>query len=129
MGQYTNLSQVKKAQTVQNLAARLVTDLPKTTRQTDLLKACGWLNITSLAKYHYLCQMWKTVRWGSPYMKDRIVVLDEDRLQTTKPRLQITAASYRWNSVTNWNMLPPHIRSATSIKQFKNSLKIWLRCQ
>ena len=62
----TNKTQVRKAQVVQNLAGRLVTNLPKTSRQTEILDRCNWMDIQRLTEYHSLCQMWKFVKWRIP---------------------------------------------------------------
>ena len=124
----TNPTQIRKAQVVQNSAARLVTQLPKTTRQAVLLQECGWLNVKDLAEYHSLCQFWKILRWKVPYyMADKIHLENNDVVRTTNPRLQLTASSFRWNTTQNWNKLPSYIRSEVSLNRFKKSLKTWLR--
>ena len=124
----TNVSQMKKAQVLQNTAGRFVTQLPKTSRQTEILGECGWLNVQDLTMYHTLCQMWKTVRWQAPkYLQDKIELEDEDKIKTTKPRLLITSQSYRWQAVSHWNKLPTDLRTEVSLKTFKSKLKMWIR--
>ena len=59
-------TQIMKAQRVLNTAARLVSGLHKRTKQTDLMRSCGWLNVRDLTEYHSLCQMFKTVKRGAP---------------------------------------------------------------
>ena len=54
-------NQIRKVQVVQNIAARQVSGLARHTRQSILLKECGWLDIKQVTKYHSLLQMWKTV--------------------------------------------------------------------
>ena len=124
----TNDSQVRKVQTLQNSAARLVSKLPRRTRQKDLLESCGWLNIKNLTEYHSLCQLWKTIRWNAPsYLKDKLEIMEEDKIRTGPPRLLITSLSYRWNTVDKWNSLPEELRTEPTIKRFKLKLKKWLK--
>ena len=124
----TNASQIKKAQVLQNLAGRFVTQMPRITRQVDILNECGWMNVKDLTTYHTLCQMWKTIRWETPrYLHNKITVDDEDKISTTNPRLVITSQSYRWQAVKKWNVLPQDLRTEVSIKKFKIKLKQWIK--
>ena len=124
----TSPTQVKKAQTVQNLAGRLVTGLPITSRQTVIMDRCKWLNVAKLTEYQSLCQIWKTVRWSLPrYFNDKISMTEDYKLVTSEPRLLITAQSYRWKTVGYWNGLPEHLRTETTLKRFKSQLKTWIR--
>ena len=72
--------------------------------------------------------MWKTLRWGLPgYMTDKITIEDDDLLETSRPRLQITAGSYRHKTVDRWNRLPHYLRAEMSIASFKKGVKEWIR--
>ena len=64
---------VKKAQIVHNIAARFVTGKNRSTKQSELIADCNWLNITELTKCHSLMQLWKTTHWKKPdYLWRRI---------------------------------------------------------
>ena len=117
-----------KAQVVLNSAARLVTKLPKYTRQTDLMSELEWLDIENLTTYHSMLYTWKSYRMGTPYyLTERIQNSPDDRLSTKRPRLLLTARSFRWNSVITWNSLPDDLRQETNLKRFKKQLKTLLR--
>ena len=121
-------SQIKKVQTLQNLAARLVTGARKTDRQNDTLKKCQWMNIRNLTTYHSLCQLWKTVWWRVPvHLDEKITRLPDNRLQTVPPRLLQTSWAYRWKTIQNWNDLPDSLRSEPSLVKFKTCLKRLLK--
>ena len=124
----TNATQIRKAQVVQNQAGRLVTQLPKRTRQKMILERCKWMQITDMTEYQSLCQLWKTVRWGVPRnLREKISTLENNKLMTTEPRLLTTSNNYRWKSIENWNQLPDYIRQENSIKRFKIQLKNWIK--
>ena len=124
----TNETLMKKVQTVQNIAGRMVAGLPRTTRQQDILDSCGWMSMRGLTRYHTLCQIWKTVKWGVPgHLKEKIDIREEDKLGTKPPRLKITAQSYRCKAVSEWNELPIQLRSEDSLKKFKQQLKKWIK--
>ena len=124
----TNESMIRKIQVVQNLAARLVTGDPKTIRQKDLLEKINWFNIKDLTEYHSLCQTWKLKKTGKPLsLWNKIELLDDNKLSTRKPRLQLTSQTFRCRSINQWNKLPERLRSETTIKSFKINLKKWLK--
>ena len=117
----------RKAQVVQNIAARMVTRSGRRTRQADLIADCGWLNISELTQYYSLLQMWKTVWWDTPQYMGRLIEIDDDNLLTTcKPRLQQTANTYRWKTVHHWNQMSDTLRLEPRIGKFKKMLKQWL---
>ena len=117
----------KKAHVTLNLLGRFVMGQSRLTRQTDIMKACNWLNIEQLTEYHSLIQMHKTVNWGiSQYMTDKISKLDSGRISTDAPRLRITEKSYRHKTVSNWNCLPQRLREEPRISQFKRGIRRWL---
>ena len=57
----------------------------------------------------------------------KIVVTDDMRLETSTPRLLITAQSYRWQTVSNWNALPESMRTELSLERFKRQLRNWMK--
>ena len=117
-----------KIQVILNKAARFIHNSEKTTRRTTLMQNCRWMTVNQMTEYASLVQMWKTLRLNVPiYMKDKITMITDDKIQTTPPRLQITARNYRWRTIHYWNNLPGHLRSENNLKIFKTSVKRWLK--
>ena len=115
---------VKKAQVVQNMAARFVTGCRRSTNQKILMSRCSWLNIAELTEYYYILQFWKTLRWDKPvYLRDRLQEEDGDYISTDIPCLQITAGAFRAKMTHRWNALPLHLRTEHFISRFKTGLK------
>ena len=124
----TNDSLIKKIQVVQNLAARMITGDPRTTRQKELLEKVNWMNVKNLTEYHSLCQIWKLKKFEKPLnLWNKIELLDDNKLSTKKPRLQLTSQTFRCKSIIQWNKLPDNLRSEITIKRFKINLKKWLK--
>ena len=124
----TSTNYIRKAQVVLNSAARLVTQLPKHTRQRDLMTQLNWLDIENLTRYHSMLHIWKVIRLKTPrYLTDKLQISSDDKITTSNPRLVLTARSFRWNSVTTWNSLPGNIRQETNLRLFKKQLKTLLR--
>ena len=118
---------VRKVQTVQNIAARLITGRGRRTRQSLLLSDCSWLNVREWTKYHSILQMWKTVRWETPrYVRRQILIGTDGKLTTTFPRLQIVAGTYRWVTINDWNEMSEDLRMEDRIGTFKKCLKSWI---
>ena len=96
----TATNYLKQAQTVLNLAARVVTRAPKRTRQRDLMLRCKWLDVTEMSMYYSLMQLWKSVCWNIPeYLQDKISLEEEDEIVTSFPHLQLTAGSFQFKTV------------------------------
>ena len=123
----TTASQQKKAQICMNLAARLVLDVKKMTRQADMMRDCGWLNVKELTEFQSLMQLWKVVRWGRPiYLSRRFSLDDSNYLETQPPRLLLTAEAWRCKTAGQFNALPDELKAELSIKRFKINLRRWL---
>ena len=123
----TTENHMRKAQVVQNIAARMVTRRSKRTRQVDLMADCGWLNLSELTQYYSLLQMWKTVWWKTPQYMDRLIEIEDDNLlSTSRPRLLQTANTFRWKTVHHWNQMSDSLRLEPRIGRFKKQVKQWL---
>ena len=120
----TTKNHIKAAQTVQNMAARMVTRMRRTTRQADLIKECGWLDMVEWTQYHSLLQMWKTVWWGIPTYLSNLISKDQENYITTQdPRLNMTKLAYRWKTTQSWNQLSQELRQETNLSRFKTGLR------
>ena len=123
----TTTNYVRKAQILLNQSGRFVTGKGRTTRQTEIMSECGWMNCRQMTEYHTLLQIFKTVRWGTPaYIRSKIEICEEEKLSTNAPRLQLTANSYRMKAVQYWNEMPMTMRSEVRISHFKKSVKRWI---
>ena len=117
-------SHLRKAQVCLNASARFILDEKKTTRQTELMRQCNWLNIVDRTKLQSLTQLWKVVRLKVPeFISEKITLEVEDTLFTENPRLSLTAEFWRCKSVRNWNNLPTYLRTELNLKRFKNGVK------
>ena len=124
----TSNSQINKAQICLNAAARFVTGSNRFTSKHELMLGCDWLDIDELTEYHSLLQIWKAVRWGkSDYLRECLLVEEEDILRTKIPRLQLTESSFRVKTVRKWNNLPIFLRTECKLKKFKVGIKMWIK--
>ena len=113
-----------------NMAMRMVTGLGRTTKQSKLMQSCNWMDIGEITTYYSLVQMWKYVKWNiSGYMEDKLSIMDEDKISTSHPRLQITARAYRHRTTESWNLLPHDLRYENAISKFKAGVKNWIKEQ
>ena len=124
----TTRNHLIKVQTVLNTAARLITGLPKITRQSTLLEECNWLSIEKLTLYYALTQMWKVVNWKIPiYMVNATQIDSSNFISIPKRRLLLTSINFKHATVRIWKQLPPRLRNETRIARFKAGIKLWLR--
>ena len=120
----TTQNAIKQAQICLNSTARFVLDAPKTTRQSDLMRRCNWLDILESTEYFSLIQLWKVLRWEvSVYMRGKFSLIEEDRVRTKEPRLQLTADGWRCKTSLRWNLLPERLRGEHSLRAFKVGLR------
>ena len=124
----TSHSTKMKAQTVLNAAARFVSGARKTTRIATLMEECGWLTIDELTTYFSLMSIWKTIMNQIPqYMTSKIQTDTEMKISTSPPRLLGTSLSYRWSTISKWNLLPESLRRQVQMKKFKTGVKKWIK--
>ena len=124
----TTGNHLRKAQIAQNIAARYVTSLGRTAPKKLLMDKCKWMDIQQLTTYHSLLQLWETFRWGIPkYMSTRVHLETDYLASTAIPRLQQTAASYCWKTVSVWNSMPLELRTEMNISRFKYGVKRWVK--
>ena len=123
----SNPTLIKKVQVTQNLAARFISGLKRTTRRDDLMRSCNWLRMDELTNYYSAVQIWKTLRHYKPlHLRDKLQEEDDSRISTDNPRLRMTETAFRCKSVVLWNKLPSHLRTEVSIRKFKAGVKSWL---
>ena len=76
---------ILKAQRTQNLAARFVTGLKKSTNTKKLLEECNWLSIRESTTYYSAIQIWKSLYFNKPiYLKEKLQIETDDYIITTE---------------------------------------------
>ena len=123
-------------QVLQNRAARFVTKKDIFTSQKQLLLECGWMSVRQLAAFHSLVKVYKTLCSKKPVTLHNTLSKSfsyRTRAATTgalvdnnKSMSEISKQSYLVCSTKLWNDLPPAIRQAKNIRQFKLQLKNWI---
>ena len=130
---------LRSLQVIQNKVARVVTRLPWATPTSVLLSECSWLSVRQLAMYHTVLIVYKVLKTGTPSYISSMFSTDYRRMTrqalqgVIKPspgrnvaRHELTAKSFRFRAVHDYNLLPAHIRDANSPDLFKKSAKKWI---
>ena len=118
------MNYIQKGQSVLNWAARFVTKAHRRTRTSDLMRMCGWLCLSDMILFQSMLQLWKILKWKTPIALHKEYVIGNDwSISTSIPRLQLTAASYKWRVVAPWNDLPQRLRNLDKISIFKKQLR------
>ena len=126
--------QVKKLQTVQNAAARVVTKTGKYDHITAKLKELKWLPVTHRIKFKINLLTWKAIKGTSPeYIAGMITKKDfgrELRFRDTNllyvPKSNLKSMGDKaFSSVAPklWNALPRSLRLNGSLQSFKAGLR------
>ena len=124
----TSMNQIRKAQVCMNATARFVLTARKTTRQSELMSRCGWLNVRELTEYHSLIQLWKLLRWKIPLsLTDAVELVEDDLVSTRRARIKLTDEAWRNATVRRWNDLPEMLRTELSIGKYKRMLKRYIK--
>ena len=138
-GLYTNLSQssLHKLQLVQNTAARILTNTPRSSHITPVLATLHWLPIKSRIDFKILLTTYKALHGLAPlYIKELLVPKPNVRLLRSSDKGLLEVPST--NLVTKgdrafavvaprlWNALPLAMKNAESVEGFKNLLKTHL---
>lgn len=124
-------------QRVQNSAARVVKQLPKSCHITPVLKALHWLPIRYRIEYKTILLAFKSLNGLAPdYLKDLLTKYQPGRTLRSTNKNLLVVPRYNSSSVggrafeiiapTLWNNLPPKMRHIKSINTFKRSLKTHL---
>ena len=118
---------IKDSKTIQillNKCARSITNLPRKTRTRTLMENCRWLYFTKLVQFHSILAMWKIVKLGIPYyLRKSISVHPDYSVTSTIPRIQTTKKSFKFRTITEWNLLPQGLRDINTYDKFKPHLR------
>ena len=128
---------LKSLQVLQNRAARLVTKSGWYTPSRTMLQQVGWLSIRQMISYHSLILVYKAKQDKKPtYIFNKIstpfhVITRLARSNGIKEnwtmKSKIGKQSFIPRTTTEWNRLPPDIRSTSSLGKFKEKLRKWVQ--
>ena len=127
----------KPLQMIQNAAARLVFNQPKTAHVTPLLISLHWLPVAARIKFKTLTLAYKTATKTAPaylnsliqvYTPSRSLRSANERPLVPPPQQGPKSLARLFSSVVPrwWNELPNSVRSAESLSIFKKRLKTQL---
>ena len=130
-------SVIKKHQSVQNVAARLITRSRKCDHITLILFDLHWLPVSERIKFKILLLTFKALRQQSPtYIQDLITRYLPSRSLRSSSTLSLNPVSFNLKTYGSrafsvsapelWNKLPNDIRSWENLSLFKHKLKTYL---
>ena len=143
---FRNLSKfnLHRLQSIQNSAARIVTNSSKYTRITPVLKKLHWLPVQFRSEFKLVAQVYKFIHTGfpkyfAPYLSTYHPTYNTRRSQSVAnflnvPNFQPTihkstkqfGFSFAFDAPTVWNSLPEDIRASPTIATFRKKLKTYL---
>ena len=127
---------IQKIQRIQNMACRLINQLPGHSRVLDYMKNLHWLKIPERIEYKVLTIMYKGIHNSAPQYLQELVMQDRShnrslrpvtnsKLPTTLSRLTLVhESSFRSQGPRLWNNLPNDIVAAEDIAVLKLNLKL-----
>ena len=128
---------LKRLQMVQHAAARMITGLKKRDHITPALRDLHWLPIEKRILYKVLLLVFKSMHGKGPaylaellpaYVPSRSLRSSSDNMLVV-PKCKYVETEKRAFGVRGpkeWNKLPAHLRTKTSIESFKTALKTFL---
>jgi len=131
-------SYINRLQRVQNIAARLITRVPRCNHITDTLRTLHWLPVRQRTMYKILLLAYKTKHHLAPkYLTDLISPYKPKRnLRSANQSLLATTfcpstifygdRTFAYAATDLWNQLPLRVRQAETISSFKSLLKTTL---
>ena len=127
----TSASKVKKAQSIQNFACKIITKSRKYDHVTPLLRDLNWLPVDKLLYFRDASLTYKCVNNLAPdYLCNKLIKRSSihDRRTRTHDSLPLlkTAAgqrSFAYRVVHIWNNLDKNLKDCSSLKMFKVALK------
>ena len=128
---------LRKLQTVQNAAARILTCTSRYEHITPIRYRLHWLPVAFRVKYKVLLLVYKALNNAAPdYISEliqrrniRAGLRSSDEVQLVEPSFRLMSYGHRsFSSVgpSYWNSLPPAVRAAPSVDSFKQRLKTYL---
>ena len=128
---------LKRLQSIQNNAARLVLREPRRAHVTPMLRSLHWLPVKARIEYKIALLCFKSLNCEFPsYIKELISPYNPSRTLRSSDANLLTVPvkklktfgerSFSFAGPTVWNSLPSHIRSLQTIGRFRSALKTHL---
>jgi hypothetical protein len=128
---------IRKLQSVQNAAARIVQRLPKSHSVTPVLKDLHWLKVDMRIKYKVLLMVYKALHGEAPvYIQDLLKLYEPTRSLRSANRSLLCVPKVKTVTYGNrifskvaadlWNELEENVKSSPSVASFKRRLKTYL---
>ena len=124
-------------QTLQNRAARLVTKSSWCTASSTMLLQVGWLSVRQMIAFHSLVLVFKAKLEKKPaYLYNQVsatfnvntrLAVNNGIRETRRVKSSIGRLSFLPRTISQWNSLPHTIRSISSLAQFKDRVKPWVK--
>ena len=128
---------IKKLQSVQNAAVRLITRSRKCDHITPILLDLHWLPVSERIKFKILLLTFKALHQQSPtYIQDLITRYSPSRSLRSSSTLSLNPVSFNLKTYGSrafsvsapelWNILPDDIRSCENLRFLKHKLNTYL---
>jgi hypothetical protein len=124
---------INSLQRAQNALARAVLIKPLLSHHIPMLHDLHWLPVSQRIEFKQLVLCYKTLNdLLPPYITSKLHLQPPPRalscyaalvLQQPHARIKFTSRRFSYTFPMLWNSLPPHIRSCTSLLQFRKLLK------
>ena len=124
-------------QILQNRAARLVTKSSWYTPSRTMLQQVGWLSVRQMISYHSLVLLFRAklektptyiyTKVSTPFNVITRLARSNGIKECRRTKSTIGKQSFIPRTITQWNRLPPDIRTITRIGMFKVKLKQWVK--
>ncbi len=118
--------------TIYNCLCRFVLDCPFTTHHCTMYENLNWPSPTLGRQQHWLQFIFKCIHFNHPqYLKQSLIpymcshhLRHSVQVYFVVPKVSTAVAkkSFWFRAPSNWNSLPVHIRSLTSLRLFKTAL-------
>ena len=131
--------QIRRLQSVQNAAARMVFNLRRSDHVTDALICLHWLRVAERIKFKVATLVYRSLHGAAPsYLSEFIAVsglagrrglrsADTSRLLVPRTRLSTFGLrAFPVAGATFWNSLPNDVTSAPNFSTFRTRLKTFL---
>ena len=133
-----------RLQSIQNSAARIVTNLSKFTRTTPILRKLHWLPVQFRSEFKLATLVYKFIHTGFPkylalYLSTYHNTYNTRRSQNVanflnvpkfQPKIHKSTKqfgfSFAFDALTVWNSLPEDICASPTINSFRKKLKTYL---
>ncbi len=130
-------TQIARLQRLQNWAARLITRTSKYAHITPSLRELHWLPVSDRITYKMVVYVYKALNGLAPdYISSQLQLRERDprlrqlfdnlQLATPIPPKAVARSGFAYAAPPLWNALPPELRAASSLTQFRKNLKTHL---